>query len=89
MEACWRGELAEVKRLIAGGASVNAQNTNGTTPLMYAKTYAFSTGDFEIMKTLLTHGADTQIRDNAGKTAKDYTIERSQAIIQILDENVE
>ncbi len=86
MEACWRGDLAEVRRLIADGASVNARNANGTTPLMYAKTYAFSTGDLEIIRTLLAHGADPQIRDNAGKTARDYTLERSRAIVEILEQ---
>ena len=84
MEVCWRGEISEVRDLIKAGADINARNGNGTTPLMYAKTHAFSTGKTDIMKLLLEHGADPQLQDNAGKTAADYTLERSQIILQIL-----
>nr|WP_299868280.1 ankyrin repeat domain-containing protein [uncultured Hoeflea sp.] len=85
MEACWSGDASEVSRLIAAGADVNAQNANGTTPLMYAKTYAFRTGETEIMTTLIEHGADPLVRDNDGKTAADYTTERSRLILEILE----
>lgn len=85
MEACWRGDLQEAKRLIAEGADVNARNPKGTTPLMYAKTYAFSTGDIEIIQLLLSNGADAQARDNSGKTAADYTIERCNLIVKTLN----
>lgn len=85
MEACWRGDIDEAKRLIADGADVNARNANGTTPLMYAKTYTFTTGDIALLTLLLANGADANARDNAGKTASDYTIERSALIVRVLD----
>jgi ankyrin repeat protein len=86
MEACWRGDLEEVRRLIAEGSDVNAQNVNGTTPLMYAKTHAFSSGDVGVMRLLIESGADVHARDKHGKTALDYTIERCALIKDLLQE---
>lgn len=85
MEACWRGDEEDVLLLIKNGANVNDRNDNGTTPLMYAKTYAFSTGNTKIIEMLIAHGADPFQRDNAGKTAADYTRERASAILDLLD----
>ncbi|MDH1657963.1 ankyrin repeat domain-containing protein [Pseudomonas mosselii] len=84
MEACWRGDIEEARQLIKDGADVNARNKNGTTPLMYAKTYAFSTGNITLIELLLKNGADIDARDNAGKTAADYTIERCALILKAL-----
>jgi ankyrin repeat protein len=84
MEACWRGDAETVLRLIEEGADINAQNSKGTTPLMYAKTYAFSAGDTRIMNILLEYGADPLMKDNAGKTAADYTRERASLILGLL-----
>ncbi|MCP1997699.1 ankyrin repeat domain-containing protein [Nitrobacter winogradskyi] len=84
MEACWRGDIAEVERLIREGADVNAGNSNGTTPLMYAKTHAFSTGETRLIRLLLASGADPSRRDKAGKTAADYTRERCRLVLQLL-----
>lgn len=85
MEACWRGDYEEVSRLIIAGESVNAQNNNGTTPLMYAKTFAFGSGDPRILKLLLRSGADPSLRDRAGKTAADYTRERASLVLSVLE----
>lgn len=85
MEACWNGDFEGAKKLIEQGAEINEKNENGTTPLMYAKTFTFRTGDISIMKLLLANGADPNIQDNAGKTAADYTIERSKLIIKTIN----
>ena len=57
----------EVKALVAAGADVNAVDHFGYTPLLYAATIDF--GDFETAMTLLTTGADPNIKDKKGKTA--------------------
>lgn len=85
MEACWIGDYEKVSRLVLEGADVNAQNTNGTTALMYAKTYTFATGDTRIITLLLRSGADAATKDNFGKTASDYTRERADLVLTLLD----
>jgi ankyrin repeat protein len=52
--AVYRNDLAEVKRLIAGGANVNASNDYGSTPLAEAAV----TGNVEVIRALLKAGAD-------------------------------
>lgn len=84
MEACWRGDVDAVTQLILDGADVNARNANGTTPLMYAKTHAFSTGKTDIIELLLENGADPDQKDGHGKTAADYTIERCDLILSLI-----
>jgi len=54
--------------LIAKGANVNAQATNGTTALMLAATNAKA----DVVELLLQHGADKKLKDSKGKTALDY-----------------
>lgn len=56
-----------VKALIAGGANVNAVDTYGYTPLLYAATADF--GNADTVKPLLQAGADPSIRSKDGKTA--------------------
>jgi ankyrin repeat protein len=51
--------------LLAHGAEVNAQGVNGWTPLHDAAFVA----DYNIVKMLVEHGADTSIKNNAGMTA--------------------
>lgn len=54
-----------VALLIAHGASVNAKDRQGFTPLMGASFY----GDLEVVKILVDNGADLSARDNQGQTA--------------------
>jgi ankyrin repeat protein len=56
-----------VKSLVAAGADVNAVDHFGYTPLLYAA--IIDLGDFETAITLLTTGADLNIKDKKGKTA--------------------
>ena len=71
MTAASYNNIGIVKHLIENGYSgVNDQNYNGLTALMVA------TRHMDILEYLLSHGADKTIRNNEGKTAYDYAIER-------------
>ena len=62
------GHLEEVTNLLLAGASPNARDVNGMTPLHLAA----KNGHSGTARTLVEHGADTTIRDIAGKTPADY-----------------
>jgi uncharacterized protein len=66
MLACFEGDLAVVRRLLAGGADVNAQDRDGDTALMFA---AFR-GHAAVVRLLLEHGADLDAKARNGWTAK-------------------
>lgn len=51
--------------LLSYGAEVNAQNNDGTTPLMEASFW----GEEKMVQILLSHGADPFMRDTVGNTA--------------------
>ncbi len=58
VSAAGSGDIAEVKRLIAGGVDVNERNTRGTTALMSGAFY----GHLEIVQALLEAGANPDAR---------------------------
>lgn len=58
-------EIAQL--LINAGADIHYQSSYGTTYLMI-------TGRLETIKVLLENGADTNIKDNEGKTALIYAV---------------
>jgi ankyrin repeat protein len=87
MGAAAQGHKDVVNILLANGAYVNAQvgeNTSdedvGRTALMYA----VESSNTEIVKMLLEKGADVNIKDQKGKTARDYA-SSNQDIINILE----
>jgi ankyrin repeat protein len=63
--AVYRNEVAEVKRLIAAGADVNAQNDYGATPLSEAAV----AGNVEVIDRLLKAGAKVDAANADGQTA--------------------
>jgi uncharacterized protein len=63
--AVYRNDVAEVKRLIAGGADVNARNDYGSTPLSEAAV----TGNTEVIERLLKAGAKVDAANADGQTA--------------------
>ena len=65
IEAAKVGAVANAKALIAVGASVNAIDANGNTPLHWAS----RRGDNEMVSFLLRNGADSAIVDADGSTA--------------------
>jgi len=72
MIACFNGSADVVKVLIEHGADVNGTNLNGTSPIMYAKEYTLSKGDFSCLKLLLENGATLNTLDIYNRTVFDY-----------------
>lgn len=61
-----------ITALIDGGSNVNARSVGGTTPLIGAAT---KNTNPEVLLILLKNGANSGIKDRAGKTAFDYAKE--------------
>jgi ankyrin repeat protein len=59
-----------IAKLLDAGADVNARDVRGMTPLMLA--LANDHQDKAVIKMLLEHGADSQVKSNAGETALDW-----------------
>lgn len=73
--ACYYGHLKIVKILLVNGAKINAQNINGVTPLHFAvfceKLIQTPEKKLDLVKTLLTNGADTTLKIKIGISALD------------------
>lgn len=67
-EAAHNGELADVKRLVASGTTVDAMDEENRTPMMFA---AFN-GHGRVVSYLLTQGAEVDSRDASGRTGLLY-----------------
>ncbi|PKB18016.1 ankyrin repeat domain-containing protein [Flavobacterium sp. 5] len=65
--AIWKGDLSSVKKFIEYGTDVS-EKSNGMTPLMVAARY----NKVEIIKFLLSKGADAKAKDVNGFTALKY-----------------
>jgi ankyrin repeat protein len=65
LEASEAGDLAEVKNLLRGGASVNARGSYGHTALMGAAVR----GHTDTVRLLVKRGADVNARGGTGRTA--------------------
>lgn len=59
------GDLKRVKQLINSGATVNAADNNGNTPLMEAAFFRYP----EVVRLLLEQGADASFQNYGGDTA--------------------
>ena len=66
-KAVIKGDVDEVRSLLATGAELNEKSL-GLTPAMYAARY----NKAEVMKVLLLNGANLNIKSDQGYTAKDY-----------------
>ena len=62
-----KGDLETVQKLIARGADVN-EKSNGVTPVMYAAKFNRT----DILKLLITHGADLKAKSDKKMTALKY-----------------
>jgi ankyrin repeat protein len=75
---------AVIPALAAAQVPINAMDDNGFTPLMYAATIDF--GDTDVLKALLSAGADKTIRSLEGRTpaaqARQYKHSRLEALLR-------
>lgn len=72
MVAAYNGNVDACRSLVDAGASVEAANLRGTTPLMYAFSRMIQTGDSAAFIYLLSVGADHARRDAKGLGISDY-----------------
>ena len=63
--------IKTVTMFLEHGAKVDMPETNGIYPLMRAA----ETGNLDLVKLLLAHGADINVRDNKGHTVLEYAKE--------------
>ena len=85
-QAIEQGEYLAVKKLIEGGAGVNARDPEGKTPLIYA----LRKKDYGIVKLLLENGANINIPvDRYGSTPMHYVFysEYDLNLAQLLIDN--
>jgi ankyrin repeat protein len=68
--AAFKGDVAMVKALLEAGASVNIADDRGLTPLIMAANSRSK--DPAVVRLLLEHGADTQVKDSLSRTAGDW-----------------
>lgn len=75
--AAFNQNIEVVKLLIGLGADPRAQNVNGTSVLMYAKTQILKERqpDLSLLRTLIEAGADISAKDKYGKSVVDYCAE--------------
>ena len=64
LTAAWIGDHGEFEAALAQGASVQARDTAGTTPLHYAA----SCGDAKLVSRLIALGGDVNARNEGGAT---------------------
>ena len=79
-----------VELLLAAGAKADPIDEDGMTPLMWAideyKRYTGVTGHDEVVKLLLAAGANPDLKNKKGYSARDITVEKNFAdIITIFD----
>ena len=80
VEAAGKGDRDEVDRLLRAGVSPDAESF-GVTPLAAAATH----GHVDVIQRLIAAGANVNVRDKWGMTARDYaTRAKQQAAIEAL-----
>ena len=67
VEFAIRGEVTGIKTLLDAGADIEAETSDGYTPLHWAA----RKGHVDIVAALLAAGADVQAKDNQGRTPRD------------------
>lgn len=73
--------LTELGKLLDHGASVNAADDRGVTPLMYAA----SMGSLDAMRLLIDRGADVSARNGYGSTALMWSVSDPAKVLLLLD----
>ncbi|KAI8099769.1 ankyrin repeat-containing domain protein [Halteromyces radiatus] len=81
-EVCALGNTKAVQHFIHGGVKINSQNKmNGWTALHWAS----HRGQEDIVRLLLSNGADPTIKTNKGQTALDLCSDRYPNILTMLE----
>jgi hypothetical protein len=81
MKVAFRGDLPEVKLLLAAGAAVNAKDEKGRTALILASMQ----GHREVVQALLAAGAEVNAKSTNGKTALMLATEKGhREVIELL-----
>jgi hypothetical protein len=70
LAAARTGDAAQVRILLKAGASPDAKDKDGRTPLMLAA----ANGYVDAVRALLEKGANTSVRDKTGRTAFDWAL---------------
>jgi ankyrin repeat protein len=83
--ACRHGATDCVRLLLEKGSDPNIVNDTGTSPLMYAKTAVFASGNLNLLDLLLSYGAELHHTDKHGKDAAQYTKERAGLILSYFE----
>ena len=82
--AALRGRLEVTRMLLELNIEVNSRNEKGSTPLHLASA-GYGEGFPDVVRLLLDHGADAQVRNFSGKTASEVASgPRQQDIVQLL-----
>lgn len=74
------GEVSRLRALLEAGASINAQDARGQTPLIHAA----AQGQLEAVAYLLLAGANELSRDQEGRTPLMHAVERGHADVVAL-----
>lgn len=82
--ACAAGNVSEVRRLLAAGASPDAYGVDFVETALIA---AAAEGHAEVVDLLLRSGASVDLRDSAGRSAIDWAKARGHAqVVQLLEQ---
>lgn len=80
-KASMRGNVDEVRSLLALGEEVNEKSL-GLTPAMYAARY----NKAEVLKVLLLNGANLDIKSDKGHTAKEYAeMSNAKDVLEVIN----
>jgi ankyrin repeat protein len=78
-------DKATVAKLLAGGAEVNTRDARGNTPLMYAS----ASGSLDMMRQLLTAGADVKAKNNFESTALMWCSSNLEKVRLLIDKGAD
>ncbi|MGB3151443.1 MAG: ankyrin repeat domain-containing protein [Maribacter sp.] len=82
-KAVMKGNVDQVRSLIATGKGVNEKSL-GLTPAMYAAKY----NKAEVLKVLILNGANLTIKSDKGITAKEYAkMSNAKDVLEVMDSN--
>ena len=82
-KAAMKGDVDQVRSLIATGESLNEKSL-GLTPAMFAARY----NKAEVLKVLMLNGANLNIKSDKGYTAKEYAkMSNAKDVLEVIDSN--